>query len=304
MQSSFHDAKPTSQETVRTASVIGAAGFLGKAVTSALATAGWRAATFTRAQPFAAASLALDPVLLRSDVVFWLASSIRPATATNHPEAVAADVRAFEVLLDGLATQCADLPRLICVSSGGTVYDSEHAPPYDEATPTRSANAYGETMLCIEEMLRKHTPDHVVIRASNVYGPGQHPKRGQGVIAHWMKAILSGEPIHLIGDPASRRDYIYITDFVDAVVRCADASLPPQLVNIGSGTGTSLHELFTLVEQAVGYTLTLRRRPARAFDAPSTWLDVTRARETLGWTPSTSLPTGLANTLAALSAQH
>ena len=86
-------------------------------------------------------------------------------------------------------------------------------------------------MLSIEELARKHCPDHVVVRASNVYGPGQLPRRGQGVIAHWVKAILDGEPIQLIGDPATRRDYIYITDLADALVRCTDAIAPPQLVN-------------------------------------------------------------------------
>jgi UDP-glucose 4-epimerase len=301
MQSSFHDQDPTSQETARTTSVIGASGFIGKAVTTALAGAGRDTAAFTRALPFAEASGALDPVLLRSYVVFWLASSICPATATTHPDAVSADVQAFEVLLDGLADQRLDLPRVICVSSGGTVYDAEHPPPHDETTPTRSANSYGEAMLSIEDMLRKHCPDHVVIRATNVYGPGQLARRGQGVIAHWMRAMLDGAPLHLIGDPATRRDYLYITDLVDAVVRCTDAPSPPHLVNIGSGAGTSLEELLTLIEQAAGRTLNVHRSPARVFDAPSTWLDVTRAQETLGWTPSTTLPAGLAKTLAAMS---
>jgi UDP-glucose 4-epimerase len=303
MQPSFHDKDRTPQETVPTASVIGASGFIGTAVTSALARAGRQTVGFTRERPFAAASGALDPLLLRSDVVFWLVSSIRPATARTYPDAASADMQAFEVLVRGLASQRADLPRVIFVSSGGTVYDPGHPPPHDEMTPTRSANSYGEAMLSIEESLRNHCPDHVVIRASNVYGPGQLPRRGQGVIAHWMKAILCGEPIHLIGDPATRRDYVYVSDLVDAVLRCTNAPAPPQLVNIGSGTGTSLSELHTLIEQAAGHALTVRRSPARDFDAPSTWLDVTRARETLGWMPSVSLPVGLVKTLAAVSAR-
>lgn len=303
MQSSFHDEDLASEETTRTASVVGASGFIGAAVTRTLLTAGWRAATFTRERPFARAAGALDPVLLHSDVVFWLASSIRPATATAHPDAASADRHAFEVLLDGLNSQRPDPPRVICVSSGGTVYDPGHPPPHDETTPTRSANSYGEAMLSIEELARKHCPDHVVVRASNVYGPGQLPRRGQGVIAHWVKAILDGEPIQLIGDPATRRDYIYITDLADALVRCTDAIAPPQLVNIGSGIGTSLKELLSLIEQAAGRTLTVHRSPARDFDAPSTWLDVSRAREALGWTPSISLAQGLANALAAVSAK-
>lgn len=267
MQSSFHDADTTSHQTVRTASVIGASGFIGQAVTTALAGTCRDIAAFTRARPFAAASGALDLVLLRSDVVFWLASSIRLATATTHPDAVSADVQSFEVLLDGLASQSADLPRVICVSSGGTVYDSEHAPPHDETTLTRSANSYGEAMLSIEELLRKHCPDHVVIRASNVYGLGQLARRGQGVIAHWMRALLDDAPLQLIGDPATRRDYLYITDLVDAVMRCTDAPSPPHLVNIGSGSGTSLEVLLNLIERAAGRTLKVHRSPARVFDA-------------------------------------
>ena len=122
MQSSFHDEDLASEETTRTASVVGASGFIGAAMTRTLLTAGWRGPPHsTRERPFARAAGALDPVLLHSDVVFWLASSIRPATATAHPDAASADRHAFEVLLDGLNSQRPDPPRVICVSSGGTV---------------------------------------------------------------------------------------------------------------------------------------------------------------------------------------
>lgn len=279
-----------------TAAVIGASGFIGRATVRALGQRGVTCAEFTRAAPFVRPDGTLDPALLASDVVFWLASSIRPA----ETESAANDQNALHALISGLVTAGAQDKRIVVVSSGGTVYDPTCPPPYSEVSPTHAANTYGEAMLAIETLLRESWEDHVIVRASNAYGPGQPVRRGQGVIAHWLDSVRRGEPIRVIGDDQVSRDYLYIDDLVEALAEVAIAIEPPRLINVGSGTPTSLAYLLEVVTKTIPREIVVERAPARGFDAPSTWLDVTLAATSLGWKPRTTLPEGIERTWHAL----
>ena len=281
-----------------TIAVVGAAGFIGSALVRRCETDGIVCQQFTRARPFRTGRGELAPELAYCDVVYWLASSIRPAVA--QAEASQADLDAFRALLSGLASRAGEgsvgRPRIVMVSSGGTVYDPTQPPPYSELAATKAVNDYGRAMLTLEAELRERWPGHVVVRASNVYGPGQLARRGQGVIAHWFEAIATGTPIRVIGDPDSRRDYVFVDDLVAALMSCGRDPSPPQTVNIGSGNGTSLTTLSNLVVSTAGRAVTVERAPARSFDAPSTWLDISLAERSLGWRPRVDLPEGLRRT--------
>ena len=278
------------------AAVVGASGFIGGAVAQALDRRGIACHRFTRATPFVVdgrVAAGLD----EADVIFWLVSSIRPATAALT-ERAAADLDGLRTLLDLLAERTTPY-RILAVSSGGTVYDTTEAPPYSESSPVRGANAYGEAMLAVEAVLRENAPDAVVLRASNAYGPGQPPRRGQGVIAHWIDAIRREEPIRIIGDLDTRRDYLYIDDLVEALLLSAFAEQVPAVLNVGSGSPTSLAELLQALRRVVGTPVQTESSPARAFDAPSTWLDITLAGEVLQWKPTISIADGLSRTWRA-----
>jgi UDP-glucose 4-epimerase len=281
-----------------TIAVVGAAGFIGSALVRRCETDGVVCQQFTRARPFRTDLGELAPPLAYCDVVYWLASSIRPAVA--RAEASQADLGAFRSLLGGLASRAgkgpARRPRIVMVSSGGTVYDPTQPPPYSELAATKAVNDYGRAMLTLETELRERWPEHVVIRASNVYGPGQLARRGQGVIAHWFEAIATGTPIRVIGDPDSRRDYVFVDDLVAALISCGRDPSAPQTINIGSGIGTSLTALSNLVVSTAGRAVTVERASARSFDAPSTWLDISLAERSLGWRPRVALPEGLRRT--------
>src|SRR5690349_3082366 len=68
---------------------------------------------------------------------------------------------------------------------------------------------------------RADTVPGVVLRLSNVYGPGQRVDKSQGVLAYWLRAAAAGKPVPLIGDPQARRDYVYVHDVVDCLLRVA-----------------------------------------------------------------------------------
>ncbi len=279
------------------AAVVGAAGFLGSAVHDELVRREVRVLPYTRARSFLAASSEVTT----ADTVFWLASSIRPATASTDMAAGQSDLHAMGTLLDRLAAaprrgRC----RVVVVSSGGTVYDAQQRPPHRETGTTRAVNDYGRAMLAVEDLVRERAPEHTVLRVANAYGPGQVARRGQGVIAHWLDAVARDEAITVLGDDQLARDYVYVDDVVAALVAVHEAHEAPPLLNIGSGVGTGLGELVDAVRATVApREVRVDRRPARSFDAPSTWLAVDRAADILDWEPRVPLDEGLVRTWAA-----
>ena len=285
------------------AAVIGASGFIGGQLLRALSGDGIECVGYTRSTPFLTDSGELDPGLADRDAIFWLASSIRPATASGS-DAAGADLEALAALLTQLDKNARHSVRVLAVSSGGTIYDTGYPPPYSEESRVRPSNAYGEAMLAMETLLRDRWPNHVVLRASNAYGPGQPARRGQGVIAHWFDSVIREQPIRMIGDPDTRRDYLYVDDLVEALRSAATITEPAdsgQIVNVGSGVGTSLRELAEAVEHQAGRPVEIEQSQARSFDAPSNWLSVSLAEKALGWHPTTSLESGLAATWRSLT---
>lgn len=275
--------------------VIGAKGFIGSAVGRAFARRGVSTLQFTRECSF------LDPpgqLVTEVDTIFWLAGSIRPATASADPQAVQADRDAISTLLDLLDEACArGRCRVVVVSSGGTVYDPSHPPPHRESSPVKPANAYGQAMLDLEEIVCARAPQSSILRVANAYGPGQIARRGQGVIAHWLDRIVHDQPITVMGDDTLARDYVYVDDVAEALVRVHEAESVPEVVNIGSGHGTGLGELLDAVRVTVAPRgVVVERQPSRGFDAPSTWLAIELAADALGWQPTVGLADGLAQT--------
>lgn len=285
----------------RTAAVVGA-GFLGGALARALSLCDELAAAYTRTRPFLGPDGELDDALRDADTIFWLASSIRPATA--NVDDIADDRAALTSLLDALDRSATKPSRLIVASSGGTVYDPANPTPHHEDGPLRPVNLYGEAMVAIEDLVRSRAVEPCIVRVSNPYGPGQVAKSGQGVIAYWFEAIRRNEPITVIGSDQAARDYVFIDDVVEAMVRAHRSPAPPAVVNVGSGTPTTLADLVDNVRRALApHPVKVDYAPARSFDAPSTWLDVDRARVELGWNATCSLEDGLRATWDYLTAR-
>jgi UDP-glucose 4-epimerase len=289
---------------LRTAAVVvGAHGFVGWHVAAALCAAGAPVIAVGRSN-----TADLGVVLHRAAVVFYLAGTVTPQTAESAPDKVRADHSAFTELLASCMRR-GTLPILALASSGGTVYDSAAPAPYTENTPTRPATAYGCAKFALEQAALAATGAvrPLVVRLSNVYGPGQRPRGGLGVIAHWLEAARTGGQPVLYGDPDVARDYVFVGDVASALVgvwtrREELADSCPLILNVGSGVPTSLSQVFRAVCAAVGRDLSLTAAPARRFDRSDVWLDIAKASDTLGWRPAVSLEEGVMYTWRALSA--
>ncbi|OEU94837.1 NAD-dependent epimerase/dehydratase family protein [Streptomyces oceani] len=284
--------------------VVGANGFLGGSLMRALSRAGVEARGYTSADP-AVCGTRPDPALCRADVIFYLASRISPAIAEREPERATEEITAFRAFLETLREN-QRRPVVTIAASGGTVYDPGCEPPFDERSPVRPSSVYGRAKLDQEDALARASGwiAPVVLRLSNVYGPGQRTTAGYGVVGHWMKALLAGERLRMLGHGGSSRDYVHVDDVANAMfgvlgresaLRAADR---PTVLNIGAGFPTSLDDLLQHLEVTVGRPIPVEREPARSFDRKSVWLDIRRAADVLGWRPEVGIAEGLADTWA------
>jgi len=273
--------------------VIGSNGFFGRALVATLRAAGTSVVEFPSARPFLRSDGSPIDELAAASTVCYLASRINPAIAERDPNAASAHIATLEGLLYALHDSG---KRLIYPSSGGTVYDTNEEPPYAETSPLKPIGRFGSTKIEIEQLLRG-TPgiESVAMRISNAYGPGQPTGTGLGVIAHWLAAAAEGEPLRIFGAPETTRDFIYIDDVCDAFLRAISSKAPPFIVNIGSGTPTTLAEVAEIISDIVD-GIEIVHEPDRGFDVSRSWLDIRRAKELLDWEPTVQLREGITRT--------
>ena len=273
--------------------VVGHRGFLGGAIARHFEREGIAVRGFGRNDAVHAAGEPV-PELERVSTLVWCAGRANPRLAHEDPALAAADVEELREALDVLRLLPSP-PRIVLLSSGGTVYGPPAKPPFRETDAPSPVNAYGRAKLAQEAALAQWPGGAVALRVSNAYGPGQVAAPGQGVVAHWIAAARAGEAITLYGDPGSTRDYIFVDDLARAVaaVHRHVGELPP-VINIGSGTATTLDALLSSFREAIApVSVTAVGSQARATDASHSVLDVSLAREALGWTPGVGLVDGI-----------
>lgn len=282
------------------AAVVGATGFIGSRLVERLSAAGHPLALYNRDRPPIHGGWA-HAGLRDARIVYFLAAGLNPVLAARSPQDVVAEHTLLASVLEALAREPKNRPLVVLASSGGAVYAPDHPAPYRESTPTGPISAYGHAKLRLEQLLLSYSGwvDPLILRLSNVYGPGQRTARGYGVLPHWLTAAARDEPILLFGDPGVARDYVHVDDvarFLLTVHGFAAAGLAeqlPHIMNVGSGVATSLADLLELVRDVVGRDLDVRREKGRPFDRRSNWLDASLAARTLDWRTGIDLRDGV-----------
>jgi UDP-glucose 4-epimerase len=193
--------------------------------------------------------------------------------------------------------------RIVYASSGGTIYGEPQQLPIAETHVLAPKSPYGQSKLTIENYLNfyaRTTPLEVsVLRLSNPYGPSQNPYGSQGLIAVAMGCAMDARPLRVFGEGKTVRDYVYVDDVVDAMLRATVA--PPDVLNISSGIGRTVNEVLEAVEAASGRVIERERLPQRAGDVAINVLDNSRAKARLGWSPTIDFAEGIGRTWRAMS---
>lgn len=192
---------------------------------------------------------------------------------------------------------CRDFaPSHVVVASSSSVYGGSTAVPFTEDDPVaRPISPYAATKRMNE--LQAHVYHHVygvrvtLLRFFTVYGPRQRPDMA---IHKFVRLISRGEPVPMYGDGSTRRDYTYIDDIIDGVVRCVDRPFDYEVMNLGEHHTTSLTELVDLIARHVGRSAVIDPQPVQPGDVSITYASVEKAQRLIGYAPRTSMEEGIA----------
>jgi UDP-glucuronate 4-epimerase len=227
------------------------------------------------------------------DAVLHLAAlaGVRPSIA-DPVRYMDVNVTGTQVVLQALR----DRPQVRFVFAGSSsVYGGNPKVPFHEddpvdhpVSPYAASKKAGEVLCHCFHWL--HGNPTTVLRFFTVYGPGQRPEMA---IHMFCRRILAGDPLPFFGDGSSRRDYTYVDDIVDGVVRALERADGYRIYNLGGAATTSLAELVAALEAATGRTAILDRKPDQAGDVRATFADVSRARAELGYAAKVDLAEGL-----------
>ncbi|MEG1462895.1 MAG: NAD-dependent epimerase/dehydratase family protein [Anaerorhabdus sp.] len=164
------------------------------------------------------------------------------------------------------------------LSSGGTIYGNS-SNPISENHEIHPRTLYAKSKALIEQLLINSGLNFVVLRLTNPYGGYQVTDKKQGVIPIYIERTLKNEEFELWGTPHTIRDYIYIDDFANAVHLCIENNIINQIVNVGSGTGTSLQDIFNEVEKDTQLKTKIKTIPSDVPIVESIVLDITKLKQ-------------------------
>jgi len=236
----------------------------------------------------------------RPEVIFHLAAQADVRVSVENP-ALDADVNILGSLHVCQAALAAGTTKVVFAGSGGTLYGLPEDLPVGESHSRQPVSPYGVAKKAVGDYLHYykeiHGLDYTVLALANVYGPRQDPHGEAGVVAIFAGKLLAGETPTIFGDGNQTRDFVFVDDVVDAFARARTAG-SGLLANVGTGTETTVNELFSTMAGLVGFDEPAVYAPARPGELARSALDPTLIGEELGWKPLHTLEDGLDRTLA------
>jgi nucleoside-diphosphate-sugar epimerase len=202
-----------------------------------------------------------------------------------------------------VAARDAGVKRLVYAGSSSAYGDTPTLPKREDM-PTNPLSPYALQKLVGEQYLAMFTRlygfDTVTTRYFNVFGPRQDPSSPySGVISLFISALVDGRQPTIYGDGGQTRDFTYVANVVDGVLRaCHAPGLAGKMMNVATGGRISLNDLLAAMCQVLGVKVAAIYREPRAGDVRDSQADISRAKEWLGYTPSVDLREGLDRTLA------
>jgi UDP-glucose 4-epimerase len=195
----------------------------------------------------------------------------------------------------------AGVRTFLYISTGGAAYGDTSVVPTPEDHPVRPSSPYGVSKTAAERYVECYGPllemRTLVLRLANVYGPRQNPQGEAGVVAIFADRLLRGEACLINGDGEQTRDFVYVEDVSDAVLRGLERTDATGVVNIGTGVETTVNAIYARLARAAGVTRPAEHGPAKPGEQRRSALAAARAARVIGWTPATALDEGLERTL-------
>lgn len=305
---------------MRSALVTGGAGFIGSHLVDRLLAEGWRVTVVDNFDPF------YEPEIKQRNVGTHLEDP--------NFELVEADIREMGALRSGLSGEYDVLvhlaakagvlpsiddpigyqevnvagtqnmlelakvwgvPQFVFASSSSVYGVNPRVPWREDDSVLLPISPYAATKVAGE--LLGHVYSHlygtrfIALRFFTVYGPRQRPDLA---IHKFARLMQQGDPVPIYGDGSARRDYTYIDDIIEGVVRAMDYKATPyEVINLGNNETVGLLEMVRSLEEALCVKAHLERLPSQPGDVFQTWADVSKAERLLGFRPRTPLRSGL-----------
>ena len=233
------------------------------------------------------------------DIVFHLVSSTLPANSNDNP---VYDIQTNLISSLLLFDECIknNVKKTIFISSGGTIYGIPEKLPVKETHSLHPICSYGIIKKTIEDYLfmfnKIYGLEYNVFRLSNPYGERQNPFVAQGVIPVFLRKIIKNEKIEIWGDGEVTRDYIYIKDAVELIVKSINMNSSSKVFNLSSSIGYSLNQIISIIKNITKVNHEVIHKKGRDIDVPVSILDNSLAVETFNWHPVTDIKIGIENT--------
>ena len=227
------------------------------------------------------------------DAVVHLAALAGVRPSLERPAAYAdVNVNGTSILFEAASRHGA--PRVVFASSSSVYGERSDGPFLETDSVDRPISPYAATKKAGE--LIAHSFFHTLglsvtcVRFFTAYGPRQRPDLA---IRKFAERMLRHEPIPVFGDGSALRDYTYIDDVVDGLVRAADCDLGYAILNFGAGRKISVLEMIKHLESELGVSAQIDWQSLQPGDVPRTWADITAARRAIGYAPKTDFEGGI-----------
>ncbi len=242
---------------------------------------------------------------VRPDVVVHLAAQAGVRHSFDHPMAYTnANVQGHASVLEACRLT-PGLRRLVYASSS-SVYGGAKTVPFTESAPlSKPKSYYAATKMAAETLSESYADlfglDQVGLRFFTVYGPWGRPD-----MAYWKfaDAIRNGRPLSLFNHGDIRRDFTYIDDVVETVLRIIESAAPAdslpaahEIYNVGNHTPTEVRNMISIIERSLGKTAKINLEPLPPGDMVETFADVEKLQRDYGFAPATTLEQGMARFL-------
>lgn len=225
------------------------------------------------------------------------------AALTSVPESFTKESDYYAVNVTGtenIFKIAQELGIKVVFASSAAVYGNTTTIPITESYERKPVNPYGETKVLAEKLAEKYAKmgtKIIGLRYFNVYGEGQNSVYA-GVITNFLKKILEKKSPVIYGDGRQVRDFVYVDDVAQANLLAMKTNLDHAIINIGSGTATSIDELANLIIRISGLSLKPVYEKAREGDIVSSQADISLAMKLLNWKPATKLEKWLQNIIS------
>lgn len=243
----------------------------------------------------------VHPLFVEADLIYNLACPASPVAYQYNPIKTIKTSTVGMVNMLGLAKRCR--ARLLHTSTSEVYGDPEVHPQREDywghVNPVGPRSCYDEgkrvaESLCINYHLA-HGLDVRIVRIFNTYGPRMDPNDGR-VVSNFLMQALKGEPLTVYGDGSQTRSFCFVSDLIEGFIRMMEQDHEVGPVNLGNPVENTMLELAEAVLAVTGSTSKIAYEPLPQDDPKRRCPDITKAKQTLGWSPQVDLRTGLQRT--------